>query len=509
MALILVQGQDSVINSQNLMRGSDGTLFIVYYIGDVDKVAVGRSTDGGATWNEVLTSAFTDYNGGLVAAIDSQDTVHMAYSRSDVLSVHHRTYTVAGGFGAESTVRDASSVSEDITGDFSIAIDSSDVVHLAWIERPTGGDENLMYTKEDGAGGWDSATEVEAGPSTGTMNDPFLAIDSNDEIHLVYSKHTGFNPTDQFIYYWNYTDHWIGPVLLNTTSGSTNSRPNNNPKIAIDSSDDLHVVWDGDDTANPNGPFYTKKTSGTWSTPVFLGAGGSPSITVDADDNLHLLYVSSDDIYHIFNDGSWGSATLLFESVSPVNYDIPIISSPIYPKLGGVSTQIATSGYWFGLHETGSNPDLLYVYTSSDLAFPAPSTKNYSRGDESSLPSNDTNLESLFSPSEYGNVLTEDEITASQAAVNQYAVVLFKDKASSSSDQIHVVWRGQSNIAPSISTVYLQIYNRNTSTWETLDSDDSASAGTDFVLTGSKTTGLSNYYDGSNWVSCRVYQLAQ
>ena len=70
-----------------------------------------------------------------------------------------------------------------------------------------------------------------------------------------------------------------------------------------------------------------------------------------------------------------------------------------------------------------------------------------------------------------------------------------------------IEWEGKSDLAPTESTVYLQIYNTNTSTWETIDSDSTSDAEIDFELEGIKTD-LTNYKDGSNVVSCRVYQLA-
>ena len=68
-------------------------------------------------------------------------------------------------------------------------------------------------------------------------------------------------------------------------------------------------------------------------------------------------------------------------------------------------------------------------------------------------------------------------------------------------------WEGQSTLAPSASTVYLQIYNRDTPGWETVDSDDAEDANTDFILLVNMPD-LTDYKDASNVISCRVYQEA-
>jgi hypothetical protein len=61
-------------------------------------------------------------------------------------------------------------------------------------------------------------------------------------------------------------------------------------------------------------------------------------------------------------------------------------------------------------------------------------------------------------------------------------------------------------LAPSLSTVYLQIYNTSSDEWETVDSDNSSNADTDFSLIASMED-LTNYKNISNVISCRVYQL--
>ena len=69
--------------------------------------------------------------------------------------------------------------------------------------------------------------------------------------------------------------------------------------------------------------------------------------------------------------------------------------------------------------------------------------------------------------------------------------------------------KAKASIAPSVSTVYLQIYNQNLNQWETLDSDSVTGADTEFTLSGTQSINPANYYAGGNWVSKRVYQKAE
>ena len=123
------------------------------------------------------------------------------------------------------------------------------------------------------------------------------------------------------------------------------------------------------------------------------------------------------------------------------------------------------------------------------------------------LPADDADLENAFTPDDYDDVALDDGTRVAQTATDEYSAFLFKDKHTEDA-AINVTWNGQSDLAPSVSTVYLQIYNRITPTWETLDSDDTTAADTDFDLEGQVVANLDQYFDGDFWISCRVYQEA-
>lgn len=91
-----------------------------------------------------------------------------------------------------------------------------------------------------------------------------------------------------------------------------------------------------------------------------------------------------------------------------------------------------------------------------------------------------------------------------QTAIGEFAIHQFKDFVGTNTS-CTLEWEGQTDLAPSTSTVYLQIYNQNTTTWESVDSDNATAINTDFILTAN-IADLTNYKDGSDLISCRVYQ---
>jgi hypothetical protein len=86
---------------------------------------------------------------------------------------------------------------------------------------------------------------------------------------------------------------------------------------------------------------------------------------------------------------------------------------------------------------------------------------------------------------------------------------LFKDQNSNNTDKFKPTWIGMADYAPSSSTVYLQVFNRNSLTWETIDSNGVAGSREEFTLTAWVDTNLGDYYRvADRVVSCRVYQEA-
>ena len=122
------------------------------------------------------------------------------------------------------------------------------------------------------------------------------------------------------------------------------------------------------------------------------------------------------------------------------------------------------------------------------------------------MPADDTNLDTLYSSQDYIDVNTKNDIRVSQTASDKYAIHQFKNYIGAS-PAIDLECELQTDLAPSSSTVLLQIYNRNTPAWETVDSDNTTGANIDFSLIV-HIADSTDYKNGSNVISCRVYQDA-
>lgn len=102
------------------------------------------------------------------------------------------------------------------------------------------------------------------------------------------------------------------------------------------------------------------------------------------------------------------------------------------------------------------------------------------------------------------NITTINQIYVTQDATAQYTIHQYKNFVDNGISN-NISWYGMSNLAPSDSTVYLQIFNTNSSSWETVASKSTGPAYIEFYLNYTITP-LTNYKDASNVVTCRVYQ---
>lgn len=213
-----------------------------------------------------------------------------------------------------------------------------------------------------------------------------------------------------------------------------------------------------------------------------------------------------------YEDGSFGTGTY--------SLSITGLTAGTSYRVRAYAVNSKGTGYGTTVQTATSPPTVTYTKANNVIGFIlAPYTKansvranigdkTYSREEAVSLPTDDAELDTAYSTSEYTTVATDD---GSRVAVEGSGYVLHQFKKAFTNNSLGptITWNGQSTLAPSSATVYLQIYNYNTPGWETLSSNNSASAGADFTLVGGISANISNYYTGSGskyLAAFRVYQ---
>jgi hypothetical protein len=137
--------------------------------------------------------------------------------------------------------------------------------------------------------------------------------------------------------------------------------------------------------------------------------------------------------------------------------------------------------------------------------------KLYSRQQRGTLPSTDAELSTLYVGSDYGKVSADDTDLVLQPGSSfyrsGYMIHQYKQRGNNVSP-FTATWTGQAKIPTILKPVTLEVYNRTSGLWEAIDSDNTSGSYVDFTLVGSVNSNLSDYFDGSNWLSFRVWQEA-
>lgn len=139
-------------------------------------------------------------------------------------------------------------------------------------------------------------------------------------------------------------------------------------------------------------------------------------------------------------------------------------------------------------------------------ASPSAGYSLFSRGGYSILPTDDTDLETFYTDEEEIKVSTSNDIRVSQLGALEYLVHQFKVFVGANT-KCEITCEFQTSLSPTLSPVYLQLYNRTTSLWETVASDMVSAQDIDIELTAA-TRQLTKYKDASNVIACRIYQLS-
>jgi len=208
----------------------------------------------------------------------------------------------------------------------SIAAASNGLVHVVWQDSTSGvwgSDYEIMYVYFDPDFGWSNVTVISDGYNgsywnEGYSDDPAIAVDRQNNVHVVFADDTaGPWGIDNEIFYVNYAPDigWSNITVISDGYGGSywNYGDSYEPSIAIDSYDNIHVVWyDYSEGVwgNDMEIMYVMNTqSEGWSnvTVISDGYGGSywndgssqyPSIVADVTD-LHVVWYDE-------TDGIWG-----------------------------------------------------------------------------------------------------------------------------------------------------------------------------------------------------------
>ena len=266
-----------------------------------------------------LTDFEDDYSDCPDVAIDSNNNVHIAFEAND----GEIWYMMLDNGG--NTLIDNTLINDDDTERKpAIGVDSQDHVHIVW---QSGGGNYIAYIKldpylDDRDGGSATLASIELVAATDLYGDgedyhmdPRIAIDSSDDVHVVWE-----NYSDYEIAYMKLDG--VGGVLVTyTVVADTYSDWQRRPFVAVDSNDDPHIVWNDDMGTDQDEIFYA----------MLDGSDGSILIDAtlmtpndDEDSKRSDIVVDDEDMVHIFwsdERDSGGSPEIYYTKLDPSQDD--------------------------------------------------------------------------------------------------------------------------------------------------------------------------------------------
>jgi hypothetical protein len=167
-----------------------------------------------------------------------------------------------------------------------IAVDTSDNIHVAWADN-TPGNKEIYYKKSTNGG--TSWTTKRLTYNSGSSDEPAIAVDSSNNVFVIWQDDT---PGNDEIYYKKSMDGgmtWGGTKRLTWNSGTSEA-----PAIAVDSYKHIHVVWE-DDTQGNDEIYSTRSTNGgvTWTNKRLTYTSGdswNPTIAIDSSESIHVAW---------------------------------------------------------------------------------------------------------------------------------------------------------------------------------------------------------------------------
>ncbi|MFQ6123519.1 MAG: TolB family protein [Candidatus Heimdallarchaeota archaeon] len=175
-----------------------------------------------------------------------------------------------------------------------LVADESNKLHLVWQDYCHGQSE-IYYMFYNGQS-WSSEYRV-----TTSSNDdlnPTITVDSRNVIYIFWEE--GTNGTMFRVFYkYNNGTGWSETIQLTNTTHSAQ-----NPTVAADSQNTLHLVWVNERDGNKE-LYYRSCYADQWSTAQRLTVtdanSESPILLVDSLDNLHLIWLEKSKIFPLTN----------------------------------------------------------------------------------------------------------------------------------------------------------------------------------------------------------------
>lgn len=254
---------------------------------------ISYATNKGGSWNITYVTQvnLTGYDQNRpVIALDSNGVVHIAWAgfppgdgttNRDIFYSNNQ----GGTFSTPYNMTQTDSLDEK---DPTMVIDSQDGVHIAFINTLNGNATRYVYRSPSGV--WSSVQEINTGIFDSVLDDVSIAVDSNDKVHIAFIGAIGGTSDRDVFLCNNVAGSWSTPYNV---SGDFSSTEEINLSMDIDNNDQIHLSWAGP-SSGYWGIFYSSGSGTSFSSPVNFSQTYSNvndmSLVVDYSNNAHIVF---------------------------------------------------------------------------------------------------------------------------------------------------------------------------------------------------------------------------
>ncbi len=354
------------VGARNLVRTSDGTWYAAVFHSTKQGPYIWKSVDDGVTWTLDATITTDNYNQRWATlTIDDDGYLHCVWAGvSGTWRIRH-SHNRSGSWSYPGTVASGSNAWKPV-----VTLDSNGYLQCIYKYWTTG---YLIKTYNPSYDMWFSGGLVFPYVYPYSYIQSIAAMDGGDLVAA--RKRHSSNTIEARLYDFSAKQPWYSDFEIDQNAWQTVATVSDpsyaatNPCLAVDSNNDVHIVYQGRSATSESlyQMQYSKSTDRglTWSTPIQLTdeteSQGTPSISVDAQDNVYVSWTGRttlDPTYtqlnqRIYSNGSWGALTKLTDGTTnigftsalsakfPSNIGVPYVGSAIYNR---GSSQVYISG---------------------------------------------------------------------------------------------------------------------------------------------------------------------
>lgn len=265
-----------------------------------------KSTDKGDCWGNTVRLSYTARTScDPEAVLDPEDNIHLFWGEYYLDGNSEIVHKKSSDLGITWSKVDRLVWTSGLSLYPSVVCDSSGLIHLVWEERIGGAGEILYKKSADGGSTWSASTRLTYSP--GEAGSPSLTVDTSDNLHLVWIDTKSGNPEIIYKHSTSGGSSWSAPKQLVWNTGDSL-----NPFMASSSGSKIILAWEDNTFGNSeiftlnstnNGISWEPRKRETWNS----GLSKRP-FYVFSDANSYLLWQ---------DNTSGNNEIFLRESISP------------------------------------------------------------------------------------------------------------------------------------------------------------------------------------------------